>query len=66
MYPIEHVAEAPSDGVCETAVNTLSTLASKNRIAILRALATAEKPLTFTELCERVSIGDTGRFNYYL
>ncbi|WP_438267488.1 DUF7347 domain-containing protein [Haladaptatus halobius] len=29
-------------------------------------LATAEKPLTFSELRERVGIRDTGRFNYHL
>ncbi|WP_227380085.1 winged helix-turn-helix domain-containing protein [Haladaptatus halobius] len=66
MYPTKHASEAPSDGVRETAVDALSTLASEHRIAILRALATAEKPLTFSELRERVGIRDTGRFNYHL
>ncbi|WP_227377732.1 winged helix-turn-helix domain-containing protein [Haladaptatus halobius] len=66
MYPTKHASEAPSDGVRETAVDALSTLASEHRIAILRALATAEKPLTFSELRERVGIHDTGRFNYHL
>jgi hypothetical protein len=66
MYPTEYASNAPSNSIRETAVDALSTLASEHRIAILQALATADKPLTFLELRERVGIRDTGRFNYHL
>lgn len=50
----------------ETPADALSVLGDETRIAILRALAEAEGPLTFTDLRERVGIRDTGRFNYHL
>ncbi|WP_266077117.1 DUF7347 domain-containing protein [Haladaptatus caseinilyticus] len=54
------------DEIADAAVDALGTLASEHRIAILRELATAEEPLAFSELRERVGIRDTGRFNYHL
>ncbi|WP_436934650.1 DUF7347 domain-containing protein [Halovenus marina] len=52
-----------TDGRFEDA---LSALASKIRVAILRALADADRPLRFTELRSRTDIEDPGRFNYHL
>ncbi len=64
MHPTE--LTVTGDNVTETAIDALETLASEHRIAILRALATADEPLAFSELRERVGIRDTGRFNYHL
>ncbi|WP_435153723.1 DUF7347 domain-containing protein [Haladaptatus sp. DFWS20] len=64
MYPTE--STGMDDEIADAAVDALGTLASEHRIAILRELATAEKPLAFSELRERVGIRDTGRFNYHL
>jgi DNA-binding transcriptional ArsR family regulator len=52
-----------TDGRFEDA---LSALANESRVAILRALADADRPLSFTELRSRTSIEDPGRFNYHL
>lgn len=48
------------------AADALSALASEHRIAILRELAAADEPLSFSALRERIGMRDTGRFNYHL
>lgn len=53
-----HRTEDPTD--------PLSVLDNETRIDILRALAEAERALSFTELREQVGIRDTGKFNYHL
>ncbi|WP_227354497.1 DUF7347 domain-containing protein [Haladaptatus salinisoli] len=58
--------ESSTADIPETAIDALGTLASEHRIAILRELATADEPLAFSELRERVGIRDTGQFNYHL
>ncbi|UIO99967.1 helix-turn-helix domain-containing protein [Halobaculum sp. CBA1158] len=55
-----------SGGTARDAADDLSALASEHRVAILRELAAADAPLTFSELRERVGMRDTGRFNYHL
>ncbi|ERH08552.1 MAG: hypothetical protein J07HX64_00293 [halophilic archaeon J07HX64] len=52
--------------VREEALDALAALGNEHRIRILRALAEAETPLSFSELRRRVGIDDTGRFNYHL
>jgi DNA-binding IclR family transcriptional regulator len=52
--------------VDEEFTGALSALAHEARIDILRALADADAPLTFTELKTRVGLADAGRFNYHL
>lgn len=47
-------------------LDALEALANEHRIAILRALADADDPLTFTELREAIDMADTGQFNYHL
>ncbi|MEZ3142758.1 ArsR/SmtB family transcription factor [Halobaculum sp. MBLA0143] len=44
----------------------LSALTHEARVEVLRALADADAPLTFTELKSRVDVADPGRFNYHL
>lgn len=46
--------------------DALAALGDETRVAILRALADAERPLPFTELRERAGVDDPGRFNYHL
>jgi len=46
--------------------DALAVLGDETRMAILRALAEADGPMTFTELRESAGIRDTGRFNYHL
>jgi DNA-binding transcriptional ArsR family regulator len=41
-------------------------LGDETRLAILRALADADEPLTFTRLRERCGVADSGRFSYHL
>ena len=41
-------------------------VADELRIRILRALWDADRPLSFSELRERVGVRDSGRFNYHL
>ncbi|NIS32577.1 MAG: helix-turn-helix domain-containing protein, partial [Actinobacteria bacterium] len=41
-------------------------LGSEPRIGILQALGEADRPVTFSELKERVDVDDSGRFNYHL
>ncbi|MFB6173442.1 MAG: ArsR/SmtB family transcription factor [Halobacteriales archaeon] len=43
-----------------------AVLGNDTRMAILRALGEAEKPLSFSELRDRVGMGDSGQFNYHL
>ncbi|WP_458205084.1 DUF7347 domain-containing protein [Haladaptatus sp. NG-SE-30] len=57
---------ATDEEIAESAVNALGTIASEHRIAILRELATADEPIAFSELRQRVGIRDTSRFNYHL
>jgi DNA-binding transcriptional ArsR family regulator len=53
-------------GTPAAAADALGALASEHRIAILRELATADGPLSFSDLRERIGMRDTGRFNYHL
>ncbi|UPV74175.1 winged helix-turn-helix domain-containing protein [Halorussus limi] len=46
--------------------DALDVLGNEIRVAILRELAEADGPLSFTELRERTGIRDTGKFNYHL
>lgn len=46
--------------------DALAVLGNEIRISILRTLAEADGPLTFTELREAAEVRDTGRFNYHL
>ncbi|ELZ27702.1 hypothetical protein C475_07270 [Halosimplex carlsbadense 2-9-1] len=41
-------------------------LGDETRLSILRALADAEEPLSFTRLRERCGVADSGRFSYHL
>lgn len=50
----------------EIRTEPLEILGNEVRIRILRALADAGEPLTFTELREATGVRDTGRFNYHL
>lgn len=43
-----------------------AVLGNETRMAILQALWSAERPLTFSELRSRVGVGDSGKFNYHL
>ncbi|MFC6736862.1 DUF7347 domain-containing protein [Halolamina salina] len=46
--------------------DALAVLGDETRIAILRALAAADEPLSFSELRRRADVRDPGRFNYHL
>lgn len=59
-------ADPDGDDAARDAADALSALASEHRIAILRELAAADEPLSFSTLRERVGMRDTGRFNYHL
>ncbi|MFC4450424.1 DUF7347 domain-containing protein [Halorussus aquaticus] len=50
----------------EDVTDALEVLGNEIRVSILRELADADGPLSFTELRERVGIRDTGKFNYHL
>jgi DNA-binding transcriptional ArsR family regulator len=50
----------------ESFEGALGALAHEARVAILRALADADRPLPFTELRSRAGVADPGRFNYHL
>ena len=50
----------------EEFTGALSALSHRTRVAVLRTLADAEGPLSFTELKSRVGVSDPGRFNYHL
>jgi hypothetical protein len=43
-----------------------TTLGSDTRMEILRTLGETDSPLSFSELHDRVSLGDSGQFNYHL
>lgn len=58
---------APTDSADSTdPAEALSVLADETRLAILRALADADEPLSFSRLRERTGISDSGRFSYHL
>lgn len=46
--------------------DALSVLADDTRLTILRTLAEADGPLSFTRLRERTGVRDSGRFSYHL
>ncbi|WP_135826007.1 winged helix-turn-helix domain-containing protein [Halorussus ruber] len=46
--------------------DALEVLGNEIRVSILRELAEADGPLSFTELRERSGVRDTGKFNYHL
>lgn len=50
----------------EDLTDPLAALADETRIDILRALADADGPLSFTELHDRTDVRDSGRFGYHL
>lgn len=50
----------------EDLTDPLAVLADETRRDILRALAEADGPLSFTELRERAGVRDSGRFSYHL
>lgn len=50
----------------EEGLNALETLSNEHRLAILRTLAEADRPLSFSELRKAVGIDDPGQFNYHL
>lgn len=72
LMAISPVAIGMSDGTedrgaaADDPTDPLAVLGHELRMHILRALADADEPLTFTELREAVEVGDTGRFNYHL
>jgi DNA-binding transcriptional ArsR family regulator len=53
--------EGPADPT-----DALSVLADETRLAILRALADADDPLSFSRLRDRAGVSDSGRFSYHL
>jgi hypothetical protein len=59
---------APNDpgAVREEGLDALDAIANEHRIRIVRALAEADDPLSFSDLRRRVGIDDTGRFAYHL
>lgn len=54
------------DAAVDDPTDPLEVLGDELRMDILRTLADADGPLTFTELREAVEVRDTGRFNYHL
>ena len=46
--------------------DAFAALGNETRMDILRTLAEADAPLSFSELRERVGVSDSGRFNYHL
>ncbi|WP_267161481.1 winged helix-turn-helix domain-containing protein [Halovenus salina] len=46
--------------------DAFSALGSEMRVRILRELGTADGPLAFSELYERLDLSDSARFNYHL
>jgi len=46
--------------------DAFDVLGDETRLSILRALADAEEPLSFTRLRERCGVADSGRFSYHL
>ncbi|QPV61769.1 helix-turn-helix transcriptional regulator [Halosimplex litoreum] len=53
---------APVDDPAEA----FDVLGDQTRLSILRALADADEPLSFTRLRERCGVADSGRFSYHL
>lgn len=58
--------DRPADPRGSDPTDALSVLADETRIAILRALADADEPLSFSRLRERADVRDSGRFSYHL
>jgi DNA-binding transcriptional ArsR family regulator len=50
----------------EEGLQALAMLSNEHRLAILRTLAEADRPLSFSELRKAVGIDDPGQFNYHL
>lgn len=50
----------------ERVTDALEVLGNEIRMDIVRELAEADEPLSFTELRERVGLRDSGQFNYHL
>lgn len=46
--------------------NAFSVLGNETRMEILQALGEADKPVSFSELRDRVGMRDSGNFNYHL
>lgn len=55
-----------AEGSADDPTEPLEVLGNELRMDVLRTLADADEPLTFTELREAVGVRDTGRFNYHL
>jgi|APHM01.1.fsa_nt_gi hypothetical protein len=47
-------------------IEALELLSNEHRLSILRTLAEADQPLSFSELRRAVGIDDPGQFNYHL
>lgn len=58
--------EATMERNAETLSEALEVLGNELRMDVIRELADADRPLSFTELRERVDVRDTGKFNYHL
>lgn len=50
----------------EDPVEAFAVLADETRLDILRTLAEADEPLSFSRLRDRVGVRDSGRFSYHL
>jgi hypothetical protein len=60
------VAGSKEDMANSDVTDALEVLGNEIRVSILRELAEADGPLSFTELRERAGVRDTGKFNYHL
>ncbi len=54
---------SPTDG---TPTDALSVLGNEIRMSILRELAEASGPVSYSDLRRRVGLRDSGKFNYHL
>lgn len=56
-------ASSDADGI--PAVDAFGLLAHETRLAAVRALWAADRPLRFSEVADRAGVTDTGNFNYH-
>jgi hypothetical protein len=50
----------------DSPTDPLEVLGNELRMSMLRELAEADRPLSFSELRKRVDVRDSGKFNYHL
>ncbi|APW98438.1 transcriptional regulator [Halobiforma lacisalsi AJ5] len=62
----DRTSEESDDGGGTTPEDSFGRLTNTTRLEILRTLATGDTPLDYTDLFERVSVTDSGQFNYHL